>query len=255
MSSADLLSPTLKKLLKRLKLGPMLDTLPERLVLARQQKMPHEDWLELIFADEVQRRDRLEAQNRATKGALDRTMTLEAWDDSAKVTFDRALWAEIVTLRFLESHHNVLLLGPVGVGKTFMANAIGHIACRRSRSVRFLEADKLSKLLKAARLDQTYEATLRQLISVDLLIIDEFALDPMDAIETRDVCDLIRERHRSGSIVVASNRDPQEWLAMMAEPLRAQSAIDRLTNSSYELVVEGESYRKRQKPGWTKEKR
>lgn len=252
MSNAEPISPTLMKLLKRLKLGPMAETLPERMLLARARKMPYADWLELIFADEAQRRDRLEAHNRATRGAVDTTMTLEGWDDTARVTFDRGLWAEIVTLRFTESHNNVLLLGPVGVGKTFMANALANIACRRGRSVRCVQADKLLKLLKGSRLDQSYEATMRQYIAVDLLIIDEFALDPMDVTETRDLCDLFRERHRSGSVVIASNRDPQEWMAMMAEPLRAQSAIDRLKNSSYELVIEGESYRNRQKPTWPK---
>jgi len=253
MSSVDPLSPTFMKLLKRLKLGPMVETLPERLYLARQQKMPYEALLELIFADEVQRRDRLEAKNRAQRGGLDPSMVLDAWDDTANVTFDRGLWAEIVTLRFFEKHLHLMLLGPVGVGKTFMANAVGHIACRRGLSVRLVQADKLLKLLKASRLDQTYDATVRQLIAVDLLIIDEFALDPMDVVETRDVCDIFNERHRAGSVVVTSNRDPQEWLSMLAEPLRAQSAIDRFKNSAYELVVEGESYRKRQKPAWPKE--
>ncbi|MCA9709889.1 MAG: ATP-binding protein [Myxococcales bacterium] len=249
MTSASI-SPTLKAHLKRLKLSPMLQTLPERLTLARQQKTPHESFLELVLADEVMRRDRLEAKNRAAKGGLDPSMVVEAWDGTAQVTYDKSLWAELTTLRFLEAHHDVLLLGPVGVGKTFLGTALGHIACRRGCRVRFVQTDKMLKLLKASRLDQTYEATLRQLITVDLLILDDFALDPMDAIETRDLGELLREKHRRTSLIVTSNRDPGEWLAMMAEPLRAQSAIDRLKNNAYELIIEGESYRDRQKPKW-----
>jgi DNA replication protein DnaC len=83
---------------------------------------------------------------------------------------------------------------------------------------------------------------------VDLLIVDDFALDSMDAVESRDAYELITERHRSGSIICTSNRGPDEWLAMFADPLRAQSAVDRLTGNAYDLLIDGESYRQRLKP-------
>jgi hypothetical protein len=85
-------------------------------------------------------------------------------------------------------------------------------------------------------------------VIADLLIIDDFGLDAMDATESRDAYDIFTERHRSGSIVVTSNRGPDEWLATFADPVRAQSAIDRFTTNSYDLVMEGESYRRRLKP-------
>ena len=251
-SLCESLSPDLKKVLRRLKLGQMQATLPERLALARQRKMPHEDFLLQVLADECERRDRISADTRAHKGKLDPTMVLEVWDDTAEVTYDRALWGELCTLRFLDSHHGVLLLGPVGVGKTFLANALGHIACRRGRTVLMSRTDILLKELKAARLDNSYDQEVRRIISVDLLILDDFALDAMDVIESRDMYDIIVERHRRGSIIITSNREPQEWLAMMADPIKAQSAIDRLANSAYELVVEGKSYRMRQKPTVTR---
>jgi hypothetical protein len=106
----------LKQVLRRLRLSPMLDTLPERLVLARQQKMPHPDLLLLVLSDEVERRERAGVLSRVGKAKLDREMRWENWDDTAKVTFDRELWAELCTLRFVESRHNVLLLGPVDPG-------------------------------------------------------------------------------------------------------------------------------------------
>ena len=102
--------------------------------------------------------------------------------------------------------------------------------------------------LKACRLDNTYEREMRRLLGLDLLILDDFGLDQMDATESRDFYDLVVERHGKGSMVVSSNRDPEEWLGLMADMIRAQSAVDRLQNSAYELVIEGESYRKRQKP-------
>jgi DNA replication protein len=142
----------------------------------------------------------------------------------------------------------VALVGPVGVGKTFWAHALGHVACRRGHSVLALRTDRMLKTLRHARLDGSYEAELRRLIAVDLLILDDFALDAMDAVESRDIHELLTERARSGSIVVTSNRGPDEWLATFADPVRAQSALDRFASNSFDLVIEGESYRARQKP-------
>lgn len=242
------ISVELKRILSRLKLGQMSDTLPERLVTARASSMPHIDFLEMILADEVARRDRTSAKVRAKAAHLDPAMTLEAWDDTAAVTYDASVWSELTTLRFVDENHNALILGPVGVGKTFLATALGHIACRRRYRVHFERSDKMFKRLKAARLDNSVEAEMRKLVGVDLLLIDDFALHPLDVTETNDFYELVVERHRHGATVITSNRDASEFLAQMADPLLAQSAIDRVQSAAYELVIEGESYRKRQKP-------
>ena len=241
-------SAELKSILSRLKLGQMTDTLPERLVTARQSSMAHVDFLEMVLTDEVSRRDRTSAGVRSKAAHLDPTMVLEAWDDTAAVTFDRSVWSELTTLRFVDDNHNGLILGPVGVGKTFLATALGHIACRRRYRVHFERADKMFKRLKAARLDNSVEAEMRKLVGVDLLLIDDFALHPLDGTETNDFYELVVERHQKGATVITSNRDPSEFLAQMADPLLAQSAVDRVQSAAYELVIEGESYRKRQKP-------
>ena len=246
--TTESISPDLKTVLRRLKLSRMLDTLPERFVLARQQKMPHQDFLLLVLADEGSRRDGLASTLRAQRARLDPTMQLEAWDDSSKVTLDKALLNELVSLRFLESRHHLSIVGPVGVGKTFLAHALGHIACRRGRSVLAARADHMLKTLRHARLDNSHEVELRKLVAVDLLIVDDFCLDAMDAQESRDTYEILTERHRAGSMIVTSNRGPDEWLATFADPVRAQSAIDRFTSNSYDLVIDGESYRRRLKP-------
>lgn len=245
---SDPVSPDLKQVLRALKLGKLLDTLPERLALARQQNLPHADFLELVLADEVTRRDTNSAALRARAAGLDPTMRLDTWDTTAAVRFDQQLFNELTTLRFLDAPHGALILGPVGVGKTHLATALGHIAVRRRVGVHMTRADKLFKRLKAARLDNTVEAEMRRLAHTPLLIIDDFCLQALDATETADFYELIVERHHKAATVVTSNREPSEWLALMADPLLAQSAVDRLTSTCHELVVEGDSYRRRQRP-------
>ncbi len=247
MSTEDV-DTDLKSLLRRVKLGKLLDTLPERISLARQQKMTHQEFLTLLLSDEVSRRDSNAAIVRAQRAHLDPAMQIERWDETAKVSIDKALLNELVSLRFVEKNAHVAIVGPVGVGKTFLAHALGHVACRHGHSVCAVRADKMLKTLKHARLDNTYDAELRKLIVVDVLIIDDFGLDAMDSVESRDAYDVLTERHRAGSIIVTSNRGPDEWLATFADPLRAQAAIDRFTSNAFDLVIEGESYRKRLKP-------
>ena len=244
----DSINLDLKTVLRRLRLGKLLDTLPERLALARQQKTPHQDFLFLLLSDECQRRDSAASSLRAERAMLEPEMLLERWDTTAKVAYDQALLAELVSMRFVEEHRHITIVGPVGVGKTFIAHALGHIACRHKHSVLAVRADRLLKTLKHARVDHSHEAELRKLLAADLLIVDDFGLDAMDATESRDIHELLTERDRAGSMIVTSNRGPDEWLGTFADPVRAQAAIDRFTSNAYDLVIDGESYRKRLKP-------
>jgi DNA replication protein DnaC len=238
----------LKALLRKVKLGRCLDTLPERLTLARTESLPHADFLTLLLSDEVERRDRSSAELRARAAKLDTGMRLDTFSSDTGASFDRQLWNELCSLRFLDEARGALLLGPVGVGKTHLATALGHIAIRRRRSVLFTRADQLFRHLKAARLDNSVEVEMRRLTRVELLIIDDFALKAMDQTETADFYELVVERHHKTATLLTSNRDASEWIALMSDPLLAQSAIDRLVATSYELVIEGESYRRRQRP-------
>ena len=248
--TADTVSAELRQVLRDLKLSGVLDTLPERVALARQNHLPHQEFLTVVLADEVARRERRSATTRARAARLDATMTLEGWDETTDAIYDRDLWAELCTLRFVDERRDLVIMGPVGVGKTFMASALGHIACRRRHTTLMARADQLLKRLRASRLDGNHDTELRRLIRLELLILDDFCLQALDETDTADIYELIVERHRHASTIVTTNREPPgEWLAAMADPLLAEAAIDRLTSNAYQLVVDGPSYRQRQRPG------
>ena len=174
----DPLGPDLTATLRALKLGKLTATLPERLTLARQHNMPHADFLQLILSDEVARREAGSIALRAKNAGLDPAMRTETWDPTAAIRYDQRLWNELVSLRFLDGPHGALILGAAGVGKTHLATALGHSAVRRRRTVHMARADKLFKRLTAARLDNPLDYEYRRLTTVELLIIDDFALQP-----------------------------------------------------------------------------
>lgn len=241
-------SPELRTALKRLKLGYLAEVLPERLVLAEQQGMSFDELLLVLLSDEISRRDSTAAERRAEQADLDPDMVLERWDKDAKVHFDKRVLNELTSLRFVEAARNVLVLGPVGVGKTFLATALGHIACRHRYQVLFRRADEMLKVLRQSRLDNSRDAVMLELCTVDLLIIDDFAVEVMSRDESRDVYELFVERTGRASTIITSNYDTSEWIAMFDNVLQAQSAVDRFINAAYDLIIEGESYRPNLKP-------
>jgi DNA replication protein DnaC len=247
-TATPVINPELIQALKRLKLGRIAETLPERLVLADKQEMTFDDLLLLVLTDEIARRDNTAADVRAREAGLDPAMRIELWDKTAKVSFDKRMLAELMSLRFLEAHRHVVVLGPVGVGKTFVSQALGHVACRHGYHVRFTRADEMLRTLRQSRFDNSRDAEMIALTSVDLLVLDDFALEPMSKEESKDVYQLFLERTGRASMILSSNRDTAEWLGMFDDVLLAQSAVDRFKNAAYDFVIEGESYRPRLKP-------
>ena len=241
--------PSLKAVLKRLKLSGLVNTLPDRAAYAQKTTLTPLDFLELALQDEIDRRENKNLATRLNRAGFDEAHTFEDFDWDAPVTFDRDCVKDLFSLAFLERHEDVLFLGPVGVGKTFLACALGHSACRAGRRVLFLRSDALLKLIHQSRADNSTERVIRSLLTPDLLIIDDFGLRRLNAQQSSDFYEVIIERHRRASTVVTSNRAIEEWIPLFDDPILAQSALDRLAHNAYQVVIEGDSYRSRQRPG------
>ena len=200
------ISQSLKSVMKRLKLSGLLPTLPDRVAYARKAKLPELDFLELVLHDEVERRDHQNLALRLARAGFEEEQSFEGFDWDAPVTFDRDRVRDLFSLGFLERREDVIFVGPVGVGKTFLACALGHAACRAGHEVLLLRADRLFQLLHQSRADHSTERALRKLLAPDLLIVDDFALRRLTAEQSSDLYEVILERHRRASTLVTVNQ-------------------------------------------------
>ncbi len=195
---------SLKTVLKRLRLSGILHTLPDRFVYAKKTKMPYQDMLELILQDEIDRRDHKGLQLRLQQAQFTEEQTFENFDWDAPVTFDRDRVRDLFSLAFIQRREDVIFMGPVGVGKTFLASALGHSVCRAGKKVLFLRADSLLKELHQSRADHSTDKVLRRFIAPELLIIDDFGLRPLDRLQSNDIYEVLIERHKRSSTILTT---------------------------------------------------
>ncbi len=244
----------LAPLLKQLRLGQMAATLPERIALAKREQLDYASFLEIILSDEVNRRAHRRMELRLNGAGFEETCRLvrhRRIDWSASITLDRRLLDAVFSLEFLDKHEHVLLVGPVRlrrIGKSFLAQALGYSAVRAGYTVRFIHADGFFRALAQARVDNSIDRTFRSFMTPDLLILDDLGLHGLTAQQSADLCELILNRHRASSFVITSNRAVDEWLSLFDDPILGNSALDRLANASYQIVIEGASYRERLSP-------
>jgi len=234
--------------LKRLRLGGMLQTLELRLDQAHTERLGHLEFLELMLEDEIQRRANKALANRIQRARFEEAQTLSEFDFAFNPKIPAAQIRDLATCGFIERKESVLLVGPVGVGKTHVAQAIGHAACRQGRSVLFDKTARVLSDLGAGHLDATWERRLRRYLAPDLLILDDFGLRAFSERQGEDLYELISERVRRGSTIVTSNRPPTEWYALFPNAVLAEGALDRLINASHHVTLEGRSFRPRQRP-------
>jgi DNA replication protein DnaC len=240
--------PDLVRRLKRLRLGGLLPTLPDRVAHARQAKLSHLECLELLLQDEIDRRDSQGLTRRIEAAGFEEAVTPEqiTWD--TPVSFDRPRVRALFGLHWLGQRENVIFTGPVGVGKSFLAQALGHSACRAGHHVRYIKAAPLLHALHASRADNSFERELRSWLAWDLLIVDDFGLRTLTAQQSSDLYDVLVERHRRTPTILTSNRAVEEWVALFDDPILANSALDRVAHHAHQIVMEGPSLRAARAP-------
>ena len=141
------------------------------------------------------------------------------------------------SLEFMFKHEHVLQVGPAGVGKSFLAQALGYAAIRAGYTVRFVHADDFFRSMAQARVDNSVDRTFRTFLTPDLLIVDDLGLHRLTGQQSADLYELIINRHRTSSFVITSNRAVEEWLSLFDDPILGNSALDRLANDSYQFVI------------------
>lgn len=233
--------------LRALKLSGMLDTLEARLAQAAAGELGHLEFLEVLCEDEVARRAATAVTRRVRAAHFDQVTTIEEFDFTVAAGLPVAAIRDLATLNFLDTAHSVVLHGAVGIGKTHLASALGHLACRRNHSVLFTTARAVLSHLAGGHADHTYPARLRRLATADLLIVDDVALRSFTEAQADDLYELVTARMRRSTIYTA-NRAPVDWYPLFPNPVVAESLLDRLINTSHVLLLEGPSYRPRQRP-------
>jgi DNA replication protein DnaC len=238
--------------LKTLRLGGFLETLDLRLTQAREEDYDHLTFLQVMLQDEIERREAKKLDQRISRASFEEEKTLEGFDFSFNPKIKRALITNLATSIFIEKKEHVLIYGPAGVGKTHLAQAIGHEACRKGYDVLFVKSVKMLRSLHAARADQSWEKRIKKFLRPDLLIIDDFGLTALTPTQAEDFYEIVTERHLKSSMIINSNRPPQDWIPLFPDPVMANSALDRLAHHAHHIIIEGgESYRKRLRPTYS----
>ena len=233
----------LKPKLSRLKLSGVLETLADRMQQAMSEKWPYSRFLDVLVNDEVERRDHKQLARRLSKSGLDPDKTLERFDFTFNPRIHEPTLRELATCLFVSRKENVFFAGPSGVGKSHLAQALGHEAARRGHEVLFRRTGSLLQWIGAGRGDGSYERRLKLLASLPLLILDDFGLKPYTEEQQADLYELLCERYERSSTIVTSNRDFSEWLAVFSNPLMGSAAMDRLVHRGIKIIIEGKSYR------------
>jgi len=238
--------------LKTLRLGGFLESLDLRLTQAREEDYDHLTFLQVMLQDEIERREAKKLAQRLYRASFEQEKSLEGFDFSFNPKIKRALIKNLATCLFVEKKEHVLIYGPAGVGKTHLAQAIGHEACRKGYDVLFVKSVKMLRSLHAARADQSWEKRIKKFLRPDLLIIDDFGLTALTPLQAEDFYEIVAERHLNSSMIINSNRPPQDWIPLFPDPVMANSALDRLAHHAHHIIIEGgESYRKKLRPTYS----
>lgn len=233
----------INKKLNRLKLSGMAATLQQRFEQAMQGKWSYSNLFEVLLTDEIERRDNKQLTMRLAKSRLDLSKTLETFDFSFNTKVEASLIKELASCNFMEKKQNIFILGPSGVGKSHLAQAFGHQACRYEQEVLFYNTYQLFEWIYAGRGDGSNKKRLAHAVKMPLIILDDFGLQPLNEEQQADLYELIAERYEKRSTIITSNRNFDEWPSIFQNPLIGTAALDRLVHRGIQVIIEGNSYR------------
>ena len=231
--------------LKHLRLSGLLDSLEVRNRQAIEERLSYPEFLARLLEDEVERRAQKQLQLRLRRAAFHGDKTLESFDFNFNPSINRTQIFDLAAGAYIARHENILICGPTGVGKSHLAQAFGHEACRRGYDVLFMSGPKLLQHLQGGRADETYSRRLQLYLRPDLLIVDDFGLKPLTTTQCEDWFDILAERYERGSLIVTSNRALNEWPDLFGNPILASAGLDRLFHNAHAITITGESFRAR----------
>ena len=229
--------------LKRLRLSGILETLDVRNQQAIEGQWTYVEFLARLLEDEVERRAQKQLRLRIRRAAINTTKTLEGFDFNFNPSIHRHQVLDLSTCTWIRQKRNVLICGPTGVGKTHLAQALTHEACRRGYTALFTNTYKMLQHINGGRADGTLERRFQTYLRPDLLILDDFGLKPLRPPAPEDLYDVINERYERSSILLTSNRAPEEWPDLFGSPLLASAGLDRLAHRAHTVVITGTSFR------------
>jgi DNA replication protein DnaC len=240
-----LIHPTLDNL-REMKLFAMVKALETQMEMKDIEALSFEDRLGLLIDAEMTARDNKRLKSRLQNAKLRLSACIEDLDLKAARGLDRAVITSLATCDWLRRHRNVLVTGPTGAGKTYVACALAQKSCRAGYTVTYERATKLFHDLALAKADGRYHKILAALAKKDLIIIDDFALAPLTDEQRRDLLEIVEERYDRRSTLIASQLPTDHWHEVIGDPTIADAIMDRLVHNAHKLTIKGgkESMRK-----------
>jgi DNA replication protein DnaC len=226
----------------------MRETVSARLGQAKKDGLDHEEFLGLMLQDELDFRKSAKIKNLLKRAAFKQPASLEEFDLGVNRALDKKQLRDLGTCRFIDDGINVLILGPTGVGKTYLASAIGNGACRVGHSTLFFRMNSLIEQMLLARAKGTYLNMLKRLAGADLLILDDFGIKPLDPQHFQDLYDVIDERGEDKSTIITTQVPVENWNEIISDPVTCEAITDRLNSGAMQLVMKGASYRPKRSP-------